>query len=296
MEEQDPGLEVVPLYGSWSRRRCQEFALVLAAAGIGCEVLPDGGRYVLAVRARDAGAARAELGLYGQEQRSLPPRFAGRLDARDGIVAASLYGATILLFDIAQRNGLFGLDWWGAGMSRAGPIHDGEWWRAVTALALHADRLHLVGNLAFGTVFGFLAGGALGWGPALAGMVFAGALGNLLNAALRDPGHASVGASTAVFAIVGILAAHTWKRRRRPVNRWVPLAGGATLLALLGMSGERTDILAHVMGFAAGGLFGLAWGALEDATELAPWHRHAPGIAAILLFALAWAIALRAWG
>jgi hypothetical protein len=157
---------------------------------------------------------------------------------------------TILVMDLLQRHRAFGLDWWEAGMSRAGLIRDGEWWRTLTALSLHADPLHLVGNLVFGLVFGFLTGQLLGWGLAWSGMLLAGALGNALNALIHSPSHASIGASTAVFATLGILAAYSWKQRRHLVNRWLPFGGGVALLAFLGMGGGRTDIFAHVTGFA----------------------------------------------
>lgn len=288
--------EIVALYGSRSKRRCLEFALVLQAVGIRCEVQRRDDKFALEIHARDAEPAREQLRLYQGEHRALPPGYDARLRVHDGLVAACLYGVTVLLLDILQRNHGFSLDWWGAGMSQAGLIREGEWWRAVTALALHADRLHLAGNLAFGLFFGFLAGGVLGWGRALSGMVFAGALGNMLNALVRPPDHASVGASTAVFAIVGILAAYAWTRRRARIDRWVPLAGGIALLAFLGMSGERTDIFAHVAGFGSGCLFGFAFGALETRSLLAVWHRHVLGLAAIVLFGLAWTLALLARG
>lgn len=296
MEDPDPDLDFVALYGSRSKRRCLEFALVLDAVGIACEVLPDDGRFVLVVRVRDAEAAREQLRLYEDEQRAVPRRLAARLDVYDGLAAACLYGVTVLVFDMLQRNRAFSLDWWDAGLSQAGLVRQGEWWRAVTALALHTDRVHLTGNLAFGLVFVFFAGGILGWGLALSGLVFAGALGNLLNALVQPPEHASVGASTAVFATVGILAAYAWMRRQRPINRWVPLAGGVAFLALLGMGGERTDVFAHVTGLASGGLFGVVYGVLERRGLLLPWHRHALGLAAIVLFVLSWTLALLTHG
>ncbi len=293
---EDPRSETVPLYGSRSKKRCMEFALVLDAVGIRCAVLPRDGKFALVVHERDADRAREQLRLYGHEHRAVPPRFDARLRVHDGLVSACLYGVTILLFDILQGNQAFALDWLGAGMSHAGLIREGEWWRAVTSLALHTDTLHLAGNLVFGLVFGFLAGGLLGWGLAWSGMLLAGALGNAVNAFVQAPDHMSIGASTAVFATVGILAAYTWKRRRTLINRWVPLGGGVALLAFLGMSGERTDIFAHVTGFGSGCLFGLVFGVLETRALLAPWHRHALGLAAVLLFAVAWTLALVARG
>lgn len=292
----DTAVEVVLVYASRSLRRCEEHALVLTAMGIRCQVLPADDAFALLVAAHDAGRAREQLRLYWQERRAGRPRFDSRLKVYDGLVCASLYGVTILLFDMLERSEVFALDWWHAGMSQAGRVVAGEWWRVLTALTLHADTVHLTGNLAFGLIFGFLVGGMLGWGPGWAGMLVAGALGNFLNAFLQSPDHNSIGASTAVFAAVGILAAYAWKRRGPRINRWASLGGGVALLAFIGMGGERTDILAHLTGFGAGCLFGLAFGALEARALVAAWHKHGLGLAAILLVAAAWTLALRANG
>lgn len=294
MADIDP--DIVTLYESRSRQRCLEFALVLDAVGLRCDVLSRDGLFALAVDARDAEAAREQLNLYRREQAFLPPRVAPPMKVHDGVVVACLYGMAILLVDTLQRNQAFALDWWQAGISQAGLIRAGEWWRAVTALGLHADGVHLAGNLLFGLIFGFLLGAALGWGLALSGMLLAGALGNALNALLQPWDHTSVGASTAVFATVGMLATDAWQRRRRRIDRWVPLGGGVALLAFLGMSGERTDLLAHVAGFASGCLFGLAFAWLDRHALPARWLRHVLGLAAILVFALSWTVALRAHG
>jgi membrane associated rhomboid family serine protease len=293
---EDPQLEIVSQSRSRSKKRCMEYAFVLQAVGIRFEVLPHDGEFALVVHARDADRAREQLRLYLQENRSSPPRFDPRLRVHDGLACACLYGVTILLIYILQREQPFSLDWWRAGMSHAGLIREGEWWRAVTALGLHADTVHLAGNLVFGLVFSFLAGELLGWGLAWSGMLLAGALGNALNAFVQAPSHTSIGASTAVFATLGILAAYTWKRRRTQVNRWVPLGGGLALLAFLGMGGERTDIFAHFAGFGSGCLFGIVFGVLETRSLLAAWHKHTLGLAASLFFALAWTLALLASG
>ncbi len=159
---EDSQFEIVSLYGSRSKKRCMEYALVLQAVGIRCEVLPRDGEFALVVHARDADRAREQLRLYLHENPARPPRFDPRLGVHDGLACACLYGVTILLIYILQRDQAFSLDWWRAGMSHAGLIREGEWWRAVTALGLHADTVHLAGNLVFGIVFGFLAGELVG--------------------------------------------------------------------------------------------------------------------------------------
>lgn len=292
----DPEIQRVALFGSRSKKRCLEYALVLDAMGIRCEVLPRDGWFALVVEMEDVGRAREQLRLYQHERRAWPPRTDRRLRIYDGLVCACLYGVMVLLTDTLQQNQAFGLDWWYAGLSEAGLVRAGEWWRTVTALSLHADTLHLIGNLLFGLLFSFLAGALLGWGLAWSGMLFAGTLGNALNALVQASTHTSVGASTAVFATVGILAAYTWKGRRAYINRWVPLAGGVALLAFLGMGGERTDIVAHIAGLGSGSLFGLAFGFLESRGLLVEWHKHALGGAALLFFVLAWVVALAAHG
>jgi membrane associated rhomboid family serine protease len=258
-------------------------------------VLPRDGEFALLVHARDADRARAQLRLYQHENEAEPPRFDPRLRVHDGLACACLYGVTILLFAILQWNQAFSLDWSRAGMSHAGLIREGEWWRVVTSLSLHTNTVHLAGNLVFGVVFGYLAGGLLGWGFAWSGMLLAGALGNAFNAFVQAPGHASIGASTMVFATLGILAAYAWQRRRSQIDRWVPLGAGVALLAFLGM-GERTDIFAHFAGFVSGCLFGLVFGVLETRSLLAARVKHFLGLAASILFALAWTLALLARG
>ena len=134
----------------------------------------------------------------------------------------------------------------------------GEWWRTATALTLHADSLHLFSNLLFGAPFLILIARRLGLGLALGLTLLAGIMGNTLNALYRPLDHTSVGFSTSLFGMVGILCAdiavrdngHGFKRRVL-----LPLAAGLALLAMLGAEGERTDYAAHIFGLLSG--FGL---------------------------------------
>ena len=68
------------------------------------------------------------------------------------------------------------------------------------------------------------------------------------------------------------------------------------LLVFLGFGGERTDIGAHVAGFAMGGVIGFAFA--PAAARLA-YHSRAQWVAGALacgLFSLAWLLALRGSG
>src|SRR5262249_7517851 len=84
-------------------------------------------------------------------------------------------------------------------------VRDGEGWRLVTALTLHADVRHLLANLVVGTLaFGAVCG-YLGPGVGLLGTLAVGALGNLFSVWIHSPDYAALGASTAIFGILGLL-------------------------------------------------------------------------------------------
>ena len=291
MENQ--GSDTVSLLRSRSRERCMEFALVLIAMGIRCHLVMDDDSYELHIQDRDAPRAREQIRLYVEENKRPRRHNAAHYGTQDGITCAWLYAMTILIVYILQRDQIFGLDWANLGMSHAGMVDDGEWWRAVTALGLHVDTAHLVSNLCFGILFAYLLGEMIGWGLAWAGLITAGSLGNLLNAWAQPAHHVSIGASTAIFAAVGILATFSWSRRATRRNRWVPLGGGVALLAFVGMGGERTDIFAHVTGFVAGCAFGFAFATLERYLTLTVKNRRVLGIAASVFFVFVWFLAIR---
>ncbi len=67
-------------------------------------------------------------------------------------------------------------------------------------------------------------------------------------------GHHFVGFSTAVFAVIGMLSmvSHHHQKRRIGFHFLMPFMAGAALLAMLGSSGERTDLGAHLFGLVSG--------------------------------------------
>lgn len=269
---------------------------MLRAMGIHCEVFPLGDEFALLVYAHDADRAQEQLDLYLHENSVGSSQLEPRLSVYDGLNCACLYGLTILVMDLLQQHQAFSLDWWDAGKGDAGLIQQGEWWRTLTSLSLHADAAHLVGNLVFGVLIGFLAGHRLGWGLAWFGMLVAGALGNLMNAFIQPSGHVSIGASTAVFAALGILSAYTWQQRQHLVNRLAPVGSGVALLAFLGMGGAQTDIFAHLTGFGSGCLFGVLFGILGHHLELQERHQLALGFAGVTVFVVSWSLALQTHG
>ncbi len=145
-------------------------------------------------------------------------------------------------------------DWLQLGMAQSDKIRAGEWWRVITALTLHADLPHLLGNLGIGGMFVFLLCREVGAGLSWSLVLGAGAAGNSLNAWLHAAAYSSVGASTAVFGAVGALAAISAMRYHQQLQqRWpLPVAAALALLVLLGSEGAHTDLGGHLFGFLAG--------------------------------------------
>ncbi len=179
----------------------------------------------------------------------------------------------------------------------AARIMTGEFYRSVTALLLHADGQHLLGNMVglilFGTVVASLCGWGLGWSMILA----SGAAGNLITAFWYQHNHLAIGASTAVFGAVGMctvlsLRIGMWGKKphtQQPWRRWMPLAGGLALLGLLGTS-SHADLMAHLFGFMAGLVFGAIGGLRPGRLPyLAPgWIQWAAALAALGAVAACW--------
>jgi rhomboid protease GluP len=238
------------------RRQAEQYALVLTAMGMQSSIAPEGKFMALYVAPEDALRANGELAAYDRENRKSLPEKEWLFPGLPRIEVAMVYWVVLLFFFAAARHEAFSFDWLGEGAVQSGLMLKGEWWRAVTALCLHASGAHLLANLVFGTVFLMLLSQVTGAGVAALATITAGAAGNVLSALVQSPAHTSIGASTAIFASLGLLAALRQVRRRdhalSAVRNWTPVAGGFALLTFLGFSGENTDILAHVLGFGSG--------------------------------------------
>jgi rhomboid protease GluP len=259
--------EYVPVGTTRSSYQATLWSLVLLSAGIPHLNREEGGDYLVMAPESQLAEAEREIGRFEEENRNWPPKkFLGPLA---GKVADNHPPTVLLMGALLIFHGITGpfsshSNWFMSGaVDSKAILAGGEWWRLVTALTLHSDSVHLLGNLLIGgTVIHFLSrllGTGLGWFM----LVMAGTLGNLINVIARGPGHISVGFSTAVFAAVGILCGCNLKHfTLRAVL--LPLGAGAGLLAMLGTSGDRTDLGAHLWGLLVGLVFGFAWSWLKD--------------------------------
>jgi rhomboid protease GluP len=240
-----------------------DWALVLASAGIAHELQSNGGGFQLLIDSSDVDvAARALDGFDIEARAELAAR--ARVEPAEAKSALGLWGALLILgFHLAAGpwEAPQPSRWFAVGTASAEAILHGQWWRAVTALTLHADLLHLLGNAAASLIFVAAVGRALGTGFGAALILLAGAAANLATAAVHRSGHLSVGASTATFAALGILAGLGILQRYRalPQRRraWLPFGAGLGLFAMLGV-GEHSDVFAHLFGLVTGCLLGIA--------------------------------------
>jgi rhomboid protease GluP len=276
---------------------------MLGAIGISSAIHFDGLEFVLEVDAAEAARAASQLGQYEVERRPAPPPPPPPVHPY-AWVGCIVYAVTLVAIGLMVSNGLWRLDAFDIGALDAGRVQGGQWWRAWTAITLHLDGAHLAANVAAGVWFCYLAAAQIGSGSAWFLIVTGAACANLLEGLLGPSTHLSVGASTAVFTALGLLAAHSWRLRssytQRWAVRWAPLVGGVVLLGWFGAGGggedsaavAQIDIVAHALGFVVGCIFGTlaAQGWARQTLDRVP--QWLSGLAALASIAIAWACAL----
>ena len=288
----------VPVRHSLRRSEIEAWSLVLTSQGIRSGVIENPPGFALCVRASDAESAERLLDLSDREtaeslrkRAKPPPREYGWTSAGIGMAAA------LALFQLGVWSRATDLPFMRLGSARAQLILDGELWRVVTALGLHVDGPHLLGNVLSLGIFATAVAWSMGPGVALLLIVLSGALANGINAWMHAPPHDVVGASTAVFGAIGILAGlqavRRWRHELWKGRAWLPLAAGLGLLAMMGTGGQRVDVSGHLLGLLCGTVLGGAASAVarEPATRRV---QTACLVGALCLLAGCWWLALTA--
>ena len=217
--------------------------------------------------------ARAELASYDYNNIDWPPLPLKETPAppkgKPLVTVASLEAGVaclVILAAIHIRSAFSGELWKNAGLWNADKIRGGEAWRLMTALTLHADEAHLASNLFWITALVAIIGADIGGGFTVFFMLLAGVASNL-SMLFIGAEHSSLGASTLVFALVGMLCAlrtaDTLKEKALHGGKlagllpWLPLFIAVVVFAFYGTA-PGSDVLAHfcglVWGLFAGGL------------------------------------------
>jgi rhomboid protease GluP len=298
----------VVIFRSVQRAACDERAFVLSAVGIASELGRDDTEFVLTASHSDAPQALMHLRQYQQElnarlghaQPPTPPLHPGAW------IGCVVYTGILFYIAFAIARGQWRLDAFDVGELDAGLVRSGQWWRSWTALTLHVDGAHLMANTVAGVWFGYLAARLMGGGTAWFLIVLGAGCANWLEAYFAPASHRAVGASTAVFAALGLLSAFSWRARYRYparwARRWAPLVAGMLLLAWTGSGGgdlndarrldTGVDVLAHALGFVLGVGLGVGTAVRRVSVALDRVPQWLKGLGAVSVIAIAWARAL----
>jgi rhomboid protease GluP len=139
----------------------------------------------------------------------------------------------------------------------------GKAWTLVTSLFLHADILHLAGNMLFLYVFGNTMEEDLGATKTLGTFFFGGIVSFLLSLLFYNPATPLIGASAAIFTLSAIVM--LIKPLKFSILFFMPQGLVAILyfvynaIAVYSNAGGNVAYIAHLIGFAVGIPFGLAW-------------------------------------
>jgi rhomboid protease GluP len=271
-----------------TRQQADTFGLVLLSSGIQHEIRQGEKGWTLWVAEDVSETAETLLKTYLDENKDFKKKETSLAGYRKtwsgawGMLLLLIVHLAILVHDAGAFHRLYG--------SSARHIVNGEWYRSATALLLHADSMHLAGNLVGMAIFATGVCSISGWGVGWLLILASGISGNLINAYVYGYGHNSIGASTAVFGALGLLSSYQFlKKTQTPSTRFqalLPIGAGLALLAFLGSS-SHTDIMAHLFGFLSGVLIGFVYyrvvrHPLEQRFQLGAL------ICVILLLATAW--------
>lgn len=240
-----------------------EHGLVVLALGAPYWLAPAEPGFRLLVDPAVAELAQEQLAYFDRESAGWPPPPPPREAVRRRMdFATPLLWCELVIVAFWAQDVWPGVTDAGA-LDRAAVFDRHEWWRVFTALFLHADLGHLCANAVSGL---FLFAAVLAAFGRSRGWLLLGAAATLGNAAAAVLRHAadyrSLGASTAVFAAVGLLTGRAlrlvWQTSGR---RWSalfpPLASGFAVLGLYGAGDLNVDVLAHATGFGCGLALGL---------------------------------------
>lgn len=137
-------------------------------------------------------------------------------------------------------------------------VANGEWWRLVSSVFLHSGFVHLALNMLSLYFLGSFAEEAFGRGRFLALYLISGLAGGIAYLYFGDFGQPVVGASGAIFGLLGGVFGYTLQRGtfswQNPVIRQLLVLTALNLY--IGFSVQNISNTAHLGGLAGGLVFG----------------------------------------
>lgn len=216
--------------------------------------------------------------------------FGGSVSGDPGVVSKILIAITVVAFVAQQAVNGFTARFYDIGLAvdpasfETVGVADGEVYRLLTSAFLHGGILHLLLNMYALYMFGPPIEAALGRLRFIALYLVSALGGSALSYAFAAPNQPSLGASGAVFGLLGAFLVVSRKQRR-------DTSAVLVLLAInlgYGFLVPRVDWRAHVGGLIAGGLIALA-------LVYAPRDRRTLVQVAGTVAVLAGAVALVVW-
>lgn len=275
-----------------SKRQAMDWSLALASQGIAVIINRGETGWELIVDRPDYTRAIATLKQYHIENRGW--RWQGHMPVTGmafhwGSVWWALAMAGFYYWTMVVSPGLQS-----AGAMDTQSVAKGQWWRLFTAVTLHENLPHLLGNEAMGFILLALAMARYGPGVAALAAFLAGVAGNCASLFFVPSPHTSLGASGMVTGALGLITVQPFAlwRKSSGVTSWLPraLAGGVLILVLIGFS-PGTDLAAHIGGFVAGILFALPLARIRPEAL----QRNAPNLICVaalaILLGLTWKLA-----
>jgi len=150
-------------------------------------------------------------------------------------------------------------------------IYRGWYWQVFTAMFIHADIVHLFGNMFFLLVFGLRAEDLFSTVEYLLVYLLSGFVGNLLTLLLTvftGVNIVSVGASGAIFGLFGACAIYV----RRAIGQSILSALMYSFFLLMISWGPNVNFLAHLGGLVAGLLIGYLFAAKRRFKVMYEYH------------------------
>ncbi|ALX49149.1 rhomboid family intramembrane serine protease [Lentibacillus amyloliquefaciens] len=160
---------------------------------------------------------------------------------------------------------------WGRGVNFY--ISQGEYWRLLTSIFLHADLMHVLFNSFALVLFGPALEQMLGKMKFIAAYLGAGLVGNIATLLLGPPIYAHVGASGAIYGLFGIYVFMVAFRKQLIDQSSAQIVTVILVIGLI-MTFVNTGInaYAHIFGFIGG--FALSPLVLNNVRPFSPWIRH----------------------